>query len=66
MNKLLAYLFYHLGDFSWALVRLTDHTEITRKLIMGPCWSLYKKFMDLSLNYDEKAGWVVWKKFNNE
>jgi hypothetical protein len=61
MNTFLAYLFYYLGDFSWKMICWTDWNEITRKLISGPCWSLYQKFMTLSLNYDEKAGYIVWK-----
>jgi len=61
MNKFLAYLFYYLGDLCWKLICWTDWNFITRKLISGPCWVLYQKSMNLSLDYDEKAGYVVWK-----
>jgi len=66
MNKFLAYLFYYLGDFTWKVICLTDWCEITRKLISTPCWSLYQKFMNFSLAYDEKAGYIVWKLPENE
>jgi len=66
MNEFLAILFYHLGDFTWKVICWTDWNEITRKLISGPCWSLYQKFMSLSLDYDERAGYIVWKLPENE
>jgi hypothetical protein len=66
MNKFLALLFYYLGDFAWKLICWTDWNEITRKLISAPCWSLYQKFMNLSLDYDEKAGYIIWKLPENE
>jgi hypothetical protein len=61
MNKFLAYFFYYLGDLSWKLVILTDQSSITRKLISMPCWAMYQKFMTVSLDYDEKAGYILWK-----
>jgi hypothetical protein len=61
MNGFLAYLFYYLGDFVWKIVCWTDWNTVTRKLISGPCWFLYQKFMTLSLDFDEKAGYIVWK-----
>jgi hypothetical protein len=61
MNKLLAFLFYYLGDFTWKIVCWTDHNTITRNLVSYPCWNLYQKCMNLSLDFDEKAGYVVWK-----
>jgi len=66
MNKFLALLFYHLGNICWKIVCRTDWSEITRKLIAGPAWSLYSKFMKLSLEYDERAGYIIWKLPENE
>lgn len=66
MNRLLAHLFYHLGDFTWKIICLTDCCEITRKLISVPCWSLYQKFMNLSLACDARVGYIVWKLPENE
>lgn len=66
MNKILAYLFYYLGDFSWKVICWTDWSEITRKLISAPCWRLYQKCMSISLDYDEKAGYAIWKLPDNE
>ena len=66
MDTFLAYFYYYLGDLCWKLVCWTDWNEITRKIIAAPCWSLYTKFMNLSLEYDEKVGYVVWKSNDNE
>jgi hypothetical protein len=66
MNKFLALYYYHLGNFCWKVVCWTDWNEITRKLITWPCWSLYQKYMTLSLDYDEKAGYFIWKLPENE
>jgi len=62
MNRLLAYIFYYLGDFCWRIVCWTDWNTVTRHLIAMPSWSLYQKFMSLSLDYDERAGYLLWKK----
>ena len=48
------------------MIRWTDSFEITRKLIAGPCWSLYQKSMALSLEYDERVGYFLWKLPNND
>jgi hypothetical protein len=61
MNRLLALFFYRLGDLSWAIVRATDWNFITRRLISNPAWALYQKSMSLSLDYDEKCGYFIWK-----
>ena len=58
---LLAYFFYYLGDILWGIICWTDWNEIMRKLICSVCWSGYQKCMHISLDYDEKAGYVVWK-----
>jgi hypothetical protein len=62
---LLAYFFYYLGDILWKIICWTDWNEITRKLISAPCWSGYTKATNISLDYDEKAGYVVWKEPTN-
>jgi len=59
--KFLALFFYYLGDLLWKIICWTDWSEITRKLICPTCWSLYQKCMSLSLNYDEKVGYFIWK-----
>lgn len=61
MNKLLALFFYYLGDFAWKVVCWTDWNVVTRNLIANPCWALYQKSMNISLDYDEKAGYIIWK-----
>ena len=62
---LLAYFFYCLGDVFWKIICWTDWNEITRKFICGTCWSGYQKAMAISLDYDEKAGYVIWKEPTN-
>jgi len=59
--KFLALFFYCLGDISWKIICWTDWSEITRKLIAGPFWSLYQRSMSISLNCDEKVGYFIWK-----
>ena len=62
----LTLFFYYAGDLFWTIIRWTDSFEITRKLIAGPCWSLYQKAMTLSLEYDEKVGYFLWKLPNSD
>jgi len=57
----LALFFYYLGDICWKIICWTDWNTITRHLISAPCWSVYQKSMSLSLDYDEKVGYIVWK-----
>lgn len=59
--KFLALFFYYLGDVFWKIICWTDWSEITRKLICPTCWSGYQKCMALSLDYDEKVGYFIWK-----
>jgi hypothetical protein len=59
--KFLALFFYYLGDLLWKIICWTDWNEITRKVICGACWSGYQKSMSLSLKYDEKVGYFIWK-----
>jgi hypothetical protein len=61
LNIILAYLFYYLGDISWRILHNTSELLLIKYITTTPfCW-LYQRFMAISLDYDEKAGYVVWK-----
>jgi len=61
LNIFLAFLFYYLGDISWTILHHTHEVFLIKYITTTPFWCLYQKFMTLSLNYDEKIGYVVWK-----
>lgn len=60
-NNILALFFYYLGDGIWNIIRCIECSEITRKLFLGSLWASYQKCMSLSLDYDEKCGYKIWK-----
>lgn len=59
--KLLAYLFYYLGDAAWFICRTAETFFITRLFITSLFWDLYQWSMSKSVYYDEKIGHILWK-----
>jgi hypothetical protein len=57
----LALFFYHLGDKSWNTLRVFEEVTITRKLFVPVLWSLYQKAIHISLKFDSKTGYKLWK-----
>jgi hypothetical protein len=48
LNLFLSYFFYLLGD-------------LFSKIPLYFCYFLYSKFMSLSVKFDEKCGYKIWK-----
>jgi hypothetical protein len=65
-DKYLALLYYYLGDITWEIFLFIDGCFLRSCFRYLFLWDWYQTFMKKSLDYDEKAGNIIWKSSEHE